>query len=287
MKKKCLILADSVIGRSHKTNIPPLPCQDSFSIEKISDQWGVCVICDGLSTKKYSDHGAKFVSEYMAKLLAIFVKNRLLKQENLLSDYMWHAISMKYMNKAFEKLKLYAEVNNIELKELGCTVIAVIYSPLGLLVTHLGDGRAGYYDEHEKDWYPAMVPFRDEEGCIPCITSEIWSDVNSTAFYIKSHVIRKKIKAFCLMSDGCEKFSFDTGHWDNEKERFIPLNKPSSVFFNPVINYIEEIYKNKDKYDDWEKHLRIAWFELLSHGTKRIEEEFDDKTMIFGYFYDL
>lgn len=285
MENQCLILADSIIGRGHRTNNPPLPCQDSFFIKPLSNEWGVCVICDGLSTKQFSDHGSKFVSEKMVNVLSNYVmKYNLIHKNKLFSDDWWYFLAYKAMHTVFKKLRLYSEANKIPLKELGCTVIAVVYSPLGLLVTHLGDGRAGYYDENEKQWNAMMVPFRDEEGGIPCITSEIWDDPNIATQYIRSHVIRKKVKAFCLMSDGCEKFSFDTGRWDNEKEQFIPLNKPSSVFFDPVVNYIEEIYNHKDEYDDWKKVLHNAWSELLSHGTKRIEEELDDKTMILGYF---
>ena len=37
-----------------------------------------------------------------------------------------------------------ANKNNIPIKALSATAIVVIHTPKGLLVTHIGDGRAGY-----------------------------------------------------------------------------------------------------------------------------------------------
>lgn len=55
------ILSESAIGALHKKH--GTPCQDSYYVKKINQQWGVAVVSDGLSSKTHSDIGSDFVAK--------------------------------------------------------------------------------------------------------------------------------------------------------------------------------------------------------------------------------
>lgn len=166
---------------------------------------------------------------------------------------------------------------------MGCTVIAIIYSPIGLLVTHIGDGRAGYCDT-KGDWHGMMEPFRDKEGGTAHIAHPLMFQPYTEKDLIKVSIVNTQAKAFCLMSDGCEFYSFELKIKDGDKDnkiRYKKPNKPHAGFFDPIINQIIETYcKNEE---DWSYSLVNAWKELLNNGNGFANEN-DYKTMILGVF---
>lgn len=280
--KSWFILSDSIIGVSHLKNSPPQPCQDSNCIKKINDEWGVAVVCDGMGSKRQSDKGSQFVSKKITETLYnVVLQNKWVDKRVLPSNDNWSKIAIISLYQTFNELIEHTRKNKWPLTEVGCTVIAVIYSPIGLLITHIGDGRAGYCDTHGT-WTHMMKPFRGEEANQTiAITSAIW---NSPDKYIRSHVINSSVQAFCLMSDGCESFAYETDRWNEEKQYCEEINKPADVFFNPVIKTIKKVQK---EHINWQDELNKSWNKLLTNGNKLIEQEPDDKTMIFGTLLDL
>lgn len=282
------VVGASVIGKSHLDNVPPLPCQDSHYLEEETDnrpKWGVAVVCDGAGSATHSHLGAQFVAEKTAQYFKKIVKKRVedygwYKKEVLPIQEQWHYVAKKVLGTVRDDLESYAKEKNIEVKMLACTVIVVIFSPAGLLVTHIGDGRGGYRSA-QGEWKSFLTPFKGEEANqTTFITSDIWNDTDK---YIESRVINERTTAFVVMSDGCESHCFQTYNPDEASKQFrlIDINKPHAKFFEPLFNTINaaEIKDNED-----EKELRQKWADFIQSGTEGLKNELDDKTMILGIF---
>jgi len=144
-EEKWMILSGSIIGSDHLKKDPPMPCQDNHTIEKINDLWGIAVVSDGLGSKSLSHIGSEFVvKKTVSYLKEVLDKKEWIRLEQLPSQEEWNIIAYDVLYRVHKALEGYAKIHDYRLSELACTVIAVIYSPFGLLVTHIGDGRAGY-----------------------------------------------------------------------------------------------------------------------------------------------
>lgn len=141
-----LIVDYSVTGKGHIEK--GTPCQDSRYIERINSQWGVAVCCDGAGSKVNSHIGSKFVAEQTAKMLAFGIKTEQWHtNQQLPSAEAWREMAIQVLNQVNLGLERHAKEQNLAIETLGCTVIVVVYSPIGLLVAHIGDGRAAYCNE--------------------------------------------------------------------------------------------------------------------------------------------
>lgn len=93
--------------------------------------------------------------------------------------------------------------------------MVVIYSPLGLLAVHVGDGRMGY-KTMSGEWKSMMTPHKGEEANQTIfLISEFWDIPNyelSGVLVPESIVIREPVQAFALMSDGCEHTAMEMYH---------------------------------------------------------------------------
>ncbi len=282
-KKAWFILSHSEIGTAHIKL--ELPCQDSHYVDTIGNtDWGVAVVCDGMGSKSLSHEGASFVSKTTGrKIRNLIEKEQWYKSEKLLEENEWKDYSVKILGGVYKELEIYANEKGFPLNEMGCTVIAVIYSPLGLLVTHIGDGRAGFCN-FAGQWSAMMTPFNGEEANQTiAITSDIWSSKEIAYKHIESKIINEPVQAFCLMSDGCESFSYETKRWNEGAGKFEIVNRPAAVFFNPVIKHVR---KTKCENSEWKKVLNDSWKKLLANGSPAIAQEPDDKTMIMGVMVD-
>ena len=271
-----LIVDYSAIGKDHSKH--DIPCQDNRYIQRIDPQWGVAVCCDGAGSAEKSDVGSKFVAEQTANVLALTIeKEQWLTKNRLPAQEEWNSISRQALYQVFRDLESFAQVNNLELKLLACTVIAVIYSPIGLLVTHIGDGRAAYCN-HEGQWTAIIIPFKGEEANMTVfITSSIWHDPDK---YIESRVIDDKPFGFTLLSDGCENFAFLT-HVNTSKTtdqiKIEDINLPFQGFYHPIVKHLKAIHLTLSH-----EAIQAEWASMLESGTEKIKETIDDKTMILG-----
>lgn len=270
-----LIVDHSATGKSHIKD--GTPCQDNRYIIRIDRQWGVAVCCDGAGSRARSELGSKFTAKQTAKLLTIAIEKWRVDQR-LPDPKEWKKLSIQVLYQVYSNMEIYSKKQNLDIGSLACTVIAILYSPMGLLVTHIGDGRAAYCNQ-AGEWKSIIKPFKGKEANQTVfITSKIWHDVDR---YIESNVIEDKPYGFTLLSDGCEGFSFLTHtniSKDNETIKLVDINQPFDGFYQPVTRHLKTLYGENIP----QKSIQKEWVKILESGTDKIKHEPDDKTMILG-----
>ena len=146
----------------------------------------------------------------------------------------------------------------------------------------MGDSRAGYYSKNN-GWKSIITPINGEDlSTVVPITSDIWHSEKLINTYIESNIIKDDILAFTLLTDGCERFAFETYKWNEANQVCKSINLPFKDFYNPIIKYFNTLY-SKTKSD---KVLKKEWKNFLKNGTSKIENEEDDKTLILGFIHD-
>lgn len=209
------VVAGSVIGNGHiKGN---LPCQDHHGHKAINDKWGICVVSDGAGSAKRSHEGSEFTCEKVIEYGTKWLKDKNLESiKTLPTKEQWAEVARKILGKIAQDLYFKAEKENVEMKVFACTCMFVVYTPLGLLTAHIGDGRGGYFDKDKKEWLPLFKPHSGEEANQTIFITNEWFKTKELGGVPlpETHVIAGDIDAFCLMSDGMEKSVFDCAIWD-------------------------------------------------------------------------
>lgn len=271
------VLHSSAIGRQHLTGMDPKPCQDANVVRVINDSWGIAAVCDGAGSAANSHFGSRFVadklSEYAEKMI---IENGWIGEKRLPGEEDFRSEIIRALKHVKDDLTQFAAEKEYELETLACTVILVIYSPLGLLTVHIGDGRAGYCDENG-EWEALMIPMKGEEANMTVFfTSEIWDDTNQ---YIETRIVDKPVRGFTLMSDGCEKHAFQCGIFDETEQKYIAQNKPHGPFFDPLIAALQSMQTKGETLEE----IAEKWKVFVEKGTTGLEKENDDKTLILGF----
>lgn len=268
------------IGKSHISSNDP--CQDNKSHLKLSDNWGIAITSDGAGSAKLSHEGSKFITEktpiYLKKILET---EDWFNNNQLPTDERWETICLGVFETMKKLLNSYAIKNNYEFKDLACTVILMVYSNKGLLVSHIGDGRAGYCNTNG-EWKSAIIPHKGEEANQTIFITSVWENlVLSDVKVPECRVIREPIKAFLLMSDGCEQHFYICKSQDPTRTDtfFIEINKPDKVFLDSVISTYGKMIDDGKTNDEINTHLE----KYLEKGTKELEDEPDDKSLILGF----
>ena len=274
-QEKWLMAQASVIGSLHIAN--SLPCQDAHLCKKIGQSdWLVCVVSDGAGTCDLSHIGSakivKLVFEHFSELVRA---NEWIESHSIPKIEDWHELAKQTLKVIFSVLQEFASQENYALKSLSATVILTIATPLGLLVSHIGDGRAGYRNL-QGEWKSMLVPFKGEYANETVfITSPIWeSDLIDK--YIESQIITEPFDAFVLMSDGCENICYETTIFNEETKLYEHINKPFAGFLNPIIQTIQNLYEQGKT----EQEINLLWEDYLNDGTDEFAKEQDDKTLI-------
>jgi hypothetical protein len=284
-KHKCkgdfYVVYASSIGKSHITN--NTSCQDNHAVGKIDWDWGISVVCDGAGSAENSAQGSKFVSEEAYNLYkAALLRSDFFNKKTLPRDDEWDDISNKIIQEIQLKLKDFATLKKIEYASLACTLIVVVYSPIGLLVSHIGDGRAGYLNS-KNEWKSLITPHKGEESNQTIfITSREWNPKNSikmsNVLVPENSVIREMPLAFTLMSDGCESSSYECSKLDSLNQKWTDPNIPFPNFFNPLVTQLKGMIQSKVPQEEANK----LWRNFIESGTPSLSEENDDKTLILG-----
>lgn len=279
-KNNWFIVSATAIGKSHlKTKTP---CQDNHYCESINENWGIAICCDGAGSADNSELG----SEHTVNTLCKYLKKQILKHKWITSNSLptskeWDFIAKEGFQASQESLIKLAKSKNIKASTLACTAIIVIYSPLGLLISHVGDGRAGYCNE-KGEWKAMLIPHKGQEANQTVfITNGVWvdSDLKMSGVRVpESRVINEKPIAFTLLTDGCEHHSFECSLIDKETNKWFDPNMPYPKFFNPLLSNLKIMYEDNVTLKD----ANGKWREFIKSGTKGLESEPDDKTMILG-----
>ncbi|MCS7028517.1 MAG: protein phosphatase 2C domain-containing protein [Bacteroidia bacterium] len=265
MMNNCKFIAayGSAIGMSHKIHQQPM--QDACGYQTWENGWGIAVVCDGAGSSGFSHIGAHLCVGFLIKESAkinweILVENKSQLKENIFN----------LLVRTLEYLK----AQNYLLDSLSCTVNAVVFSTESLISFHLGDGRAGYCDA-KGDWHALFVPHKGEEANQTIfLTSPIW--VQEPETWLEVQVIQESYTAFCVLSDGCERASFECMQWNPEKGIYEDINKPYPKFFNPLVQILRQLYQQGKS----DREISFMWQEFLKCGNPTLAREIDDKSLI-------
>jgi len=260
----------SVIGNGHVTE--KIPCQDAC-LTKFENGYGIAVVCDGAGSCEFSHIGATQVCNFAYRHFKELIENNKWIDQ-LPSTENWRDAALETIFQVKTDLVSYSTEEDIDFKALSCTCMCAIFFPFGLLLVQIGDGRGGYLENGE--WKSLFKPFQGEfANETVFITSKIWDD-SAIDKYITFKVINNPVEAFCLLSDGCEKASFQINLFDKEKEIYFDPNLPYPNFFNPNIEALKQL-KEASK---TQEEINELWTEFLTNGNPKFQVETDDKTMI-------
>lgn len=278
-----IVVGASVQGNGHISL--DLPCQDSCGYKYLQDGWGIAVTSDGAGSAKNSQVGSA-----IAVQRAIFHFENLIRKENwiikniLPTESQWMKFSYKCLKLIHDEIEAFAKQKNVDFKSLSSTIIVVIHTPLGLLVCHIGDGRAGYMDL-EGQWHSLITPHKGEEANQTIfIPSEFWNIPfyeMSGAVVPEARIITSKVSAFTLMSDGCESTSWQCNLFNEATGKYYDPNIPHKPFFDSVVETLKSFRKDGISNDE----RKNKWAAFIKDGNKSFIKESDDKTMIVGALY--
>lgn len=268
----------SVIGNSHISE--NIPCQDANDVFQ-DPKFKICVVSDGAGSCSNSNIGSTFaVTSSIFHFKNLIQKKKWFIKNNAPSKDKWHKEAKRTLKLVKEDLFNFSINEGHEFKSLSCTLIVLIILEDNILITHIGDGRAGYCN-FDNEWFALIVPFKGElANQTVFLTSDIWnSDVIDT--YIESSCICEPVKAICLLTDGCEKAAFECYLYDKETGKYYDPNRPFPSFFNKNIDLLPKLIQTGRKED-----INPLWEKFLSDGNDTLRIEPDDKTLILGVKYE-
>lgn len=265
----------SVAGNLHTEQ--NIPCQDNCVYHRFNSDWGLGIVCDGAGSSSHSHIGSKVTAQLAHKHFMELVQTQQWHVSNTFpSPTLWQDVAVLTLRKVKADLEKIAEEEKLTLQSLACTIIVVIHSSAGILVTHIGDGRAGYFNG--KDWKSIINPFHGSVvGETVFITSDIWEE-NKVNRFVYGGIYKDTVEAFVLLTDGCEKGSFEVNLYDPRKNKFFDPNRPYAKFFNPNVEGLKALYRDGKSQEEINK----LWSGFLKNGTRQFKTETDDKTMILG-----
>ncbi len=266
------LIGASVTGNGHKAT--GTPCQDSHKMEVWGKGWGVAIVADGAGSAEKSHYASSFVAQESAKQALSLVKSKKwMDAEALPDEEEWNREARMLMVKIQEALKGYAENLECSVQELHTTLILVIFSPFGLLVVHVGDGRAGCINK-EDNHQSIITPMEGEQvGETVFVTM----DFEMHKEMIETRIIKKSVEAFFLLSDGCERACWETVQKNEKTNKYYKPNRPFVPFFRHTITTLESM-----QHQETVEQLMESWYNYLDKGHKGFQTETDDKTMLIG-----
>lgn len=278
-----IVVGASVQGNSHiEMNTP---CQDNHGYEYLGDGWGIAVTSDGAGSAKLSHTGSAItVNRALFHFKTLINNQGWIAKSELPSDGDWMKLSYHTLKAIRNDLDYFAKKKNHNIKDFNATVIVLIHSPFGALVTHVGDGRAGYKGM-DGAWHSLITPHKGEEANQTIfLPSDFWDkrfyEMSGVAVP-ESRVIREQIAAFTLMSDGCENTSWLWNQYDETTKKYYDPNIPHANFFNSLLETLQS-FRNESV------DLKVReekWYSFLKQGNQKFKKEPDDKTMILGALY--
>lgn len=294
-----VVVGASVIGKSHLAAKPQIPCQDSHAIYDLGDGWGIAVVCDGAGSYAHSHKGSRFVSDQLTSSFAKAINHFKWKEQGLPDEYEWRDIAKGVFGFTYKNLVDYGVSLGLhDVEQLSCTAIVVVYSPLGLLVAHVGDGRACYEDESGK-WHAMIRPFAGDEGgtaffptdfvwkslFVPMKNTKEQNDLIRTCLdvFLGCRVINTRVRAFALMSDGCEDYLYQGKRsYPSLNNKYLDINEPHQNNLNSLTTRLMNAY---GRYPNEPKHqaldLKEGLLDIL-RDESGFKDEQDDKTVVVG-----
>lgn len=262
-------------GEGHIRNFTP--CQDFHSYKKINENWSVAIVSDGAGSAKYSADGSKAV----CLAFTHYLEDYLLKSYadgSLPENKEWDIEFRGMLHKYQVELSKQAEAQSIDFKSLAATIIIIAYSKQGYLVAHIGDGRAAV--KTSEGWQAVITPHKGEEANQTIFSTSIlfsnYPNLKMSGVYVpETYVGKINIKAFALMSDGCECGLWHMNHkvdLPNGDFRIEERNVPYSKGLDDALLIIDETSNLREK--------RLLKF--ITSYNNPLAKEIDDKTILIG-----
>lgn len=277
------IVASSQIGSSHIAN--STVCQDANYFEILTENCGFAVVADGAGTAANSDRGAAIVARELAPVWIKDYINKLHldKGGKLPGNDEWQRQALELFKSLRAGLNDFAVKEDVPFSSLASTAIVLIYTSQGLLITHIGDGRAAFCDG-SKTWKALIKPHKGEEANQTVfVTSPIWEEGNlvlSNVNVPESKSFPCEVRGFALMSDGCENHTFICSVIDELSGKWNDPNQPFEKFFDPVTETLLKMSGEGAPVSE----ANELWDQFLMSGNG-FAKEHDDKTIIFGVKY--
>lgn len=267
----------SVIGSSHI--LENLPCQDSSKVEYLVDSdFVIAAVSDGAGSCENSHLGSHFLVDYAIEKVAITAKLKgWLDEPSLINDDIWRLEAFNIFSELKRELLLKSQELNIEFKTLSATLIILISNGDYTACAHVGDGRAAIRND-QGEWKSIITPTKGEEANQTLfITSDLWDNVEELN-YFGTFFYSYPITAFCLLSDGCERASFEILKYNESEDKYFDPNLPFKPFFEP--NYSNLIKMNSANLG--QEKINELWGKFLKNGTPALANETDDKSLILS-----
>lgn len=270
----------SKIGSSHI--LEGMPCQDSSKVEYIQDSdFIIAAISDGAGSCSNSQIGSSFLVGRAIEKIATRVKlNDWFQNIDLeLNRENWRREAFLLFTELKEELKTKANELEYDFKSLSATLIIAVSNGKFIACANVGDGRAAFRNI-ESEWLPMVIPTKGEEANQTLfITSDLW-DINNESEYFGSFYYSNPITAFTLLSDGCERASFEILKYIEEEDKYYDPNSPFKPFFEP--NYSNLLRLKEANVD--QNRINELWGDFIEKGNPKLISETDDKSMILSVF---
>jgi hypothetical protein len=268
----------SVTGTSHI--VEGLPCQDSSKIEYLADtDIVIAAISDGAGSCENSHLGSNFLVDKVIEKIASSLKmnEQLNETEKKITGELWRNETFQVFKDLKKDLFEKSEESEVNFKSLSATLILAISNGNFIACANIGDGRAAFRNSHG-DWVAMLTPTKGEEANQTLfITSDLWENEDQ---YFGTFFYESQITAFSLLSDGCERASFEILQYNNEEDKYYDPNKPFKPFFEP--NYLNLIKLKKANVE--QEKINELWTLFIEKGNQKFISETDDKSMILSVF---
>lgn len=256
------MISASVKGANKKS------CQDSNYISQLSNGWGVCVVTDGAGSCAHSRVGARFAARRIGNIFEALAKKY--QEKGYPSEKVWEQDSVLAFLHARSELEFIAtKRSKMDVYEYSSTVIAIMYSPDFILITNIGDGRAGYRTA-DGVWHALFSPMK---GTYANETYFLTS--KNLCSLVQTNVVKAdNIDSIVAMSDGVENYAWSISSYD-ETGSVNSLNQPFPGFLDPLI---ATLFPEKL---DLEQSQQALTNLLRDHDV--LKNEPDDKTLIVAF----
>jgi hypothetical protein len=268
------IASASVIGRSHLA-LGEVGCQDAHAVYTLDHGWRIAVVADGAGSYEDSGLGAQMVVKSAALHLRQLILKKGWHKRAVLPKYgTWrkHVLDIAYRLK--DELRELANAKQIDFENLSCTLIALVASPIGAMLFHLGDGRAAVRDQHG-DWHSLMRPYNVGPHQTIFLTSP-WEDDESK--FLRTNIFPEAIDSFVVATDGGAAAAFVIAAQTLDGKAIIDPNYPYPGFLDPNCDAL----KKQSLLDVAQDEINATWQNYLINGNQVLKWEPDDKTIILG-----
>lgn len=270
----------SMRGKSHvKDN---KPCQDNHWFENIHEGWDLYIVSDGAGSAKHAERGSLANCKLISKLIRqLLEKNNWIKDNILPTKLEWYI----EMRSIFESMRLFYKYKVEELsdgtvvKDFNATALVLLVTPKGMMSAHIGDGRMGYKDWNN-EWHPLMTPHKGEEANQTLFVTSNWEKPTIPSFKVAGLSIPEVMventipQVVVLMSDGCEKATWECTMYNDALGKYTDKNQPFAGFLDPLVISLDNV--------DEDRFLTLK--EIISDGTEACSREQDDKTILLGRY---